>query len=117
MEVTLRPSTENDNGAIARIVFEAFKSIHDRHGFPRDFPSIEFATQFATAWNSHPMVWGVVAERGAEVVGVNFLAERSAIRGVGPIGVLPEVQGGRVGRGMMDAILERARAAEGVRLV
>ncbi len=117
MAITIRPSTAADTDAIARVVFEAFKSIHERHGFPRDFPTMEFATQFATGWNGHPAIWGVVAEADGAVVGVNFLSERNAIRGVGPIGVLPGAQGERIGRRLMDAILERARSADGIRLV
>jgi GNAT superfamily N-acetyltransferase len=117
MNIVMRPTTSADTGAIAHVVYEAFRDIHDRHRFPRDFPTMEFATQFATAWNAHPAIWGVVAEADGAVVGVNFLNERNAIRGVGPIGVLPAGQGHKVGRRLMEAILERGRAADGIRLV
>jgi predicted N-acetyltransferase YhbS len=45
--------------------------------------------------------------------------ERSAIAGIGPITVDPTVQNARVGRALMDAVLERARERRfaGVRLV
>ena len=117
MSIAIRRTTSGDTAAIAHVVFEAFKYIHDRHHFPRDFPTMEFATRFAVGWNGHPAIWGVIAESDGAVVGVNFLNERNAIRGVGPIGVLPAVQGNRVGRQLMDAILERGRDADGIRLV
>ena len=117
MEITIRPATAADTNAIARIVYEAFKSIHGRHGFPLDFPTLEFAASFAANWNGHPGIWPVVAELDGTPVGVNFLAERNSIRGVGPIGVLPDVQARHVGRRLMEAILERGRGADGIRLV
>ena len=32
---------------LGRICFEAFRSIHDRHNFPRDFPDVETAVMYA----------------------------------------------------------------------
>jgi len=46
------------------------------------------------------------------VVGSNFLAESD-----GPITVDPSFQGGRVGRQLMEAVLDRGQDAIGVRLV
>lgn len=115
--VTLRPSTPDDTPVIARVVFDAFADIHDRHRFPRDFPSQQAADGFAAAWNANPRVWGVVAEADGRIVGCNFLTERNAVRGVGPIAVLPDVQGTRAGRRLMEAVIERGRAAAGIRLV
>jgi hypothetical protein len=34
----------------------------DAHGFPPDFPSVEAATQLATAFIGHPETYGVAAE-------------------------------------------------------
>ncbi len=65
-----------------------------------------------------PAAFGVVAEGGdGRVVGSNFLAEGDPIRAVGPITVDPARQGGGAGRRLMQAVLERAEAARGVRLV
>jgi predicted N-acetyltransferase YhbS len=117
LSVTIRPSTPADTATIARVVFAAFADIHDRHRFPRDFPTEAAADGFAAAWNANPRVWGVVAEADGRIVGCNFLTERNAVRGVGPIAVLPDVQGTKAGRRLMEAVVERGRDAAGIRLV
>jgi GNAT superfamily N-acetyltransferase len=58
-----------------------------------------------------------VAESEGQVIGSNFLDERDPIRGVGPVTVDPLVQVRGIGRRLMEAVLERARGAVGVRLV
>lgn len=115
--VTLRPARPEDAAECGRIIFEAFKSIHDRHVFRRDFESIEAATRLAEMFINHPSFYGVVAESGGRVVGSNFLDERSDVRGVGPITVDPALQQKGVGRLLMRAVIERGRGARGVRLV
>ena len=117
MNVQIRPAMPADAGACGRIIFEAFAGLADQHAFPRDFPSVEIATQLATAFIGDPSIFGVVAESDGKVVGSNFLTEGDPIRGVGPITVDPSVQGGGVGRRLMQAVLERGRDATGVRLV
>ncbi|HEX7299418.1 MAG TPA: GNAT family N-acetyltransferase [Solirubrobacteraceae bacterium] len=118
-EVTLREATPDDADTLGRIFFEAFESIASRHAFPTEPVSREF-----TAWRMkwlvhHPAVYGLVAERDGQVVGSNFVDERSAIAGIGPISVEPGVQGAGVGRALMEGVLarERERGAAGVRLV
>ncbi len=66
-----------------------------------------------------PGFYGVVAEREGAVVGSNWLDERNAISGIGPVTIDPEVQDGGLGRLLMDAVIERsdARGFPGVRLV
>jgi GNAT superfamily N-acetyltransferase len=98
-------------------MYEAFGGIADQHAFPRDFPSVEVATQLAGAFIAEPSVFGVVAEKDGKVVGSNFLSEGDPIRGVGPITVDPSVQGSGAGRRLMQAVIERGREAAGVRLV
>jgi GNAT superfamily N-acetyltransferase len=114
---TVRPIRPEDAGAAARIVYEAFAGIHDHHRFARDFPSIEAAAGLVAAFTAHPSIWGVVAERDGRILGSNFLDERGPIRGVGPITVDPGVQERGVGRRLMEAVLERAEGAAGVRLL
>jgi hypothetical protein len=41
--VELRPIQPYDGEAVAEIVYAAFAEIHDRHRFPRDFPTLETA--------------------------------------------------------------------------
>ena len=96
---------------------DAFSGIAEAHGFPPDFPSAGVGTQLAAAMIASPSAFGVVAESDdGRVVGSNFLAEADPIRAVGPITVDPAFQGG-AGRRLMEAVLERAGAARGVRLV
>jgi hypothetical protein len=68
---------------------------------------------------ARPGFYAVVADAGGDVVGSNFLDERAAIGGVGPITVDPVVQDSAVGRRLMEAVMERAaeQGAAGVRLV
>lgn len=116
-QVTLRAPDESDVEALAQIVFDAFASIHDQHRFQRDFPSVEAAVGMMSVWVPHPEVWGVVAEAEGRIVGSNFLDERDAIRGVGPITIDPSAQNSGVGRKLMEAVIERGKDAEGIRLV
>lgn len=116
-QATLREVEPGDAEACAQICFEAFGGFHDHHRFPRDFPVPEAAGQLMSMFIPHPSIWGVVAEMDGEVVGSNFLDERSPIRGVGPITVHPETQEAGVGRRLMQAVIERGREAPGVRLL
>jgi predicted N-acetyltransferase YhbS len=117
MNAQIRAAVPVDAEACGRIIFEAFAAIADQHAFPRDFPSVEVATQLATVFIGDPSVFAVVAEFDGRVIGSNYLSEGDPIRGVGPITVDPSVQGGGVGRRLMQAVLERGRDADGVRLV
>jgi predicted N-acetyltransferase YhbS len=115
--VDIRRIEVADVDRVARIVFDAFAGIADRHGFPRDFSSVDAARAFVAAFADHPSIWGVVAERDGLIVGSNFVDERGPVRGLGPITVDPAVQAVGVGRALMDAALERSGGARGVRLL
>lgn len=119
MDVTLRPGRPEDAEACGRVCYDAFAAIAAAHGYPCDFPSVEIATGLVAALLRRPGIFSVVAESGGEVVGSNFLDERAAIAGVGPITVDPGFQNGAVGRRLMAAVMDRAaeQGAAGVRLV
>src|SRR5262249_74840 len=119
MNLKLRPGTREDAAACGIIDFEAFKSISSQHNFPWDFPSVEAATDLTTALLSNPKFYAVVAELDDKIVGSNFLDERNAISGVGPISVDPAVQNQTIGRQLMLAAMERSarRGFVGIRLV
>ena len=119
MTVSLRPGTAADASACGPILYEAFKAIGDKHNFPPDFPSAEFATERVAERLEHPGIYAVVAEMDGRVVGSNFLDERSTIRGVGPITVDPAVQNSGVGKLLMKHVIARAegQGAAGVRLL
>ena len=117
--VALRPGRPTDSSACSRICFEAFEGIARQHNFPPDFPSVDVATGLITTFLSHPGFFSVIAEADGEIVGSNFLDERSTVAGVGPITVDPRVQNLKIGRRLMQAVLDRAteRKFAGVRLL
>ena len=119
INLTLRPGRPEDALTCGRICYEAFLSIADRHGYPGDLPSAEVATGLLSGLLDHPGFYSVVAELEGRIVGSNFLDERSVIAGVGPITVDPGVQDRRIGRQLMQAVLDRAAARQfaGVRLL
>ena len=113
----IRPAVPADAEAVGRIGYEAFRSFHESRGFAPDFPNVETAIGLASAQIADPKIFGVVAIRGAEIVGSNFLSEGDPIRGVGPISVHPGHQGLGIGRRLMQAVIDRGSGAPGIRLV
>ena len=95
------------------------KAIAETHNFPPDFPSAEIAAGLLGAYLSHPGFYAVVAVQDGRVVGSNFVDERSAIAGIGPVTVVPDVQDQAVGRRLMRNVMERAdeHGFAGTRLV
>ncbi len=119
MDVHLRRATPDDAAACGRICYEAFASIASRHHFPPDFPDANIATGLLAMLLAHPGIYAVVAEVDGQIVGSNFLDERSSIAGVGPITVSPAAQDRGIGRCLMEDVLTRAdeQYFPGVRLV
>ena len=119
MEVKVRLGTPNDAEICGRICYNAFKTISEAHGFVPDFASPEVAIDVLTRLLANPKFYSVVAEVDGHIVGSNFLDERNAIAGVGPITVDPTVQNRAIGRRLMNAVHERAadRNFAGVRLI
>jgi len=117
--LTVREAVDADWEAAGRICYVAFATLAARHGFPRDFPTVEAASEPIRWLINHPRIYGVVAERDGRIVGSSFLDERAMISAIGPVSVDPEAQDGGVGRALMDAMLDRvaAQRAPGVRLV
>jgi predicted N-acetyltransferase YhbS len=115
---TLRLATPDDAAACGRICYDAFNAINTTHGYPPDFPSVEVTVGLLRMLLEHPGFYGVVAEKDGRIIGSNFLDERSAIVGIGPISVDPDVQNQGVGRQLMQNVIDRAasRHVPGVRL-
>lgn len=116
-EIVVRAIEPADADECTRIVYEAFARLHDHHRFPRDFPTLEAASQLTGSFIAHPRIWGVVAEADGRIIGSNFLDERGPIKGVGPITVDPEAQARGVGRRLMEAVMARGAEARGIRLL
>jgi predicted N-acetyltransferase YhbS len=118
MNVAIRRSQICDIDVCARINYEAFKDISDRHCFPHtDFLTVELAAEITRFWIESPSFFGIVAESEGAVVGCGFMDERNPIRGIGPVSVASAFQGRGAGREIMKALLERGKDAEGIRLV
>ena len=110
----LRPGTIDDANEVGKIIFDAFSGIADKHGFPREFPTVDIGINVASYFLSNPGFYSVVAEdiegNGNRIMGSNFLDERSNIvAGVGPITVDPKYQNKGAGRQLMSNVMERAR--------
>jgi predicted N-acetyltransferase YhbS len=115
--ILIREARPADGEAIGRLTYEAFRVFHESRGFAPDFPDLATAVGLARANIADPTVFAVVAERGGQVVGANFLSEGDAIRGVGPIAVDPALQDAGVGRRLMQAVIDRGADALGIRLL
>ena len=119
MALILRQITPADVPAAGRICHAAFQAIAAQHNFPPDFPAPDVAIGLYTHLAAAPGSYGVVAELDGRVVGSNFIDERSAIIGLGPITVDPNVQNAQIGTALMRHMLDRSasRGAAGVRLL
>ena len=119
MDVKIRRGMPADAEICGRICYNAFKTISEAHGFAPDFPVPEVAIHVLTQLLADPKFYSAVAEIDGRIVGSNFLDERNAIAGVGPITIDPAVQNRTIGRRLMDAVHERAaeRKFAGVRLI
>ncbi|HAT13157.1 MAG TPA: N-acetyltransferase [Microcoleaceae bacterium UBA11344] len=117
MKVEIRRATPADIDACARINYEAFKGVSDRHQFPTDFPTLDFATEITGELIDSPSFFDIVAESEGSVVGCGFMDERNPIRGIGPVSVDRAFQSQGTGRKIMKALLEKGQEAPGIRLV
>jgi predicted N-acetyltransferase YhbS len=119
VSLTLRPGQPEDAILCGQICYDAFKTIAEQHNFPANYPSPEAAIARMAERLKHPGLYAVVAEWDGQVVGSNFLDERSPIAGLGPVTVAPQVQNQTIGRHLMQAVLDRVatRGFLGVRLV
>ncbi|MGH8102820.1 MAG: GNAT family N-acetyltransferase [Chthoniobacterales bacterium] len=119
MEIKLRRGVPADAEVCGRICYSAFKTVSEAHNFVPDFPSPEVAIGLLTWMLAHPKFYSVVAEIDGRIVGSNFLDERNAIGGLGPITVDPTAQNRAIGRRLMEAVHDRAaeKNLPGVRLI
>ncbi|MGA8252026.1 MAG: GNAT family N-acetyltransferase [Mycobacterium sp.] len=119
MAVTIRQASAADTSECGRICYDAFTDIAARHGFPSDFASIEVATALLSGLIEHPGFFSLAAEVDGRIVGSSFLDERAMITGVGHVTVDPAVQDRRIGRALMEAMLQRCAQGRvpGVRLM
>jgi GNAT superfamily N-acetyltransferase len=109
MALELVPAEPKHINEIGRICFEAFKSIHDRHAFPRDFPDVELAIKVVGMLVERKDFYGVVALLDGKPVGSNFSSLMDEVSGIGPITVDPACQTRGIGRALMEGVVNYAR--------
>jgi predicted N-acetyltransferase YhbS len=111
----LRPGRVEDADNVGKIIFEAFSTLAEKHGFLPDFPSVDVGRDVVSSFLSDTRFYSVVAEdssgdKKGVVVGSNFLDERSnMVAGVGPLTIDPKYQNKGVGRQLMINVMERAK--------
>ncbi len=106
--VTIRRATSDDAEACGTILFDAYVTLANQHGFPPDFHTREQAVDTSRILLSHPSIYSIVAqESSGKILGSNYLDERDTIRSVGPLTVDPQSQGSGVGRLLMNDIMAR----------
>ena len=105
---------------LIRLESNAFSTIAQRHGFTSDFPSIDIAKDATSSLLSNTNFYSVIAEEDSNVIGINFLDERSnKVAGIGPLAVDPKSQNKGVGRQLMINTMQRSRGKNfaGIRLL
>ncbi len=105
MALELVPAEPKHINEIGRICFEAFKSIHDKHAFPRDFPDVDLAIKLMGMLVERKDFYGVVALRDGKPVGSNFSSLMDEVSGIGPITVDPSCQARGIGRALMEDVM------------
>jgi predicted N-acetyltransferase YhbS len=116
MALELVAATPGHVDEMGRICHEAFKDIHDRHGFAPDFPSAAFARMVLGGMVRREDCYVVVALENGQPVGSNGLLVADAVGGVGPVSVEVVAQGRGVGRALMEDVLRQA-GESGVEMV
>lgn len=117
MNISIRQTIPSDVEICGQIIYEAFKGIYEKHGYPLAFANLENAINCAQFQISHPSIYGIVAVKDNKIVGSNFLDQRNSIYGIGPLTVDPQMQGYGIGRLLMETILEIGEKAPGIRLI
>lgn len=119
MDVTFSEPKPDHAEQLGDICFQAFRSISEKHNFPRDFESAEQSAGLMQMMIAGQGIYGVTAESDGRIVGSNFLWEADEIDGVGPITVDPAEQDSSIGRKLMEDVMERSagNGKAGIRLV
>lgn len=119
MNVLIREARKSDAPDCGRICYEAFVALATAHSFLPDFPNVEVAVGLMSTLLGSEQHYGVIAEIDGRVAGSNFLDERGAIAGVGPITIDPKSQNQGLGARLMREVMARSEknGSAGVRLV
>jgi len=118
VDIILRPATVDDAEACGTVCYDAFKSLAEKHGMPPGIPSAQIAGERFFGLLRNPGNYAVVAECEGRILGSNFIDERSAIAGIGPLTVAPDAPNLSLGRRLMAHAMDRTAKGKfvGVRL-
>jgi GNAT superfamily N-acetyltransferase len=106
--LTIRPAQLGEAAHLAADWHAAFSGVTDYHGFPRDFSSRQEATEIMEAILRAPYVHSFVADHGSGPLAGAVLWQGEEVAAIGPVFVRPTLQGGTLGRQLMDACIARA---------
>ncbi|MBI2913192.1 MAG: GNAT family N-acetyltransferase [Chloroflexi bacterium] len=109
MPPELVPAKPEHVSELGRIAYEAFKDIHDKHGFPSDFSSTAFGRMIIGMLVQREDCYGVAAVVNGQAAGSNFLMTADDVGGLGPITVEVPLQGNGIGRALMQNVIDYAR--------
>lgn len=109
MTIELRQARAQDVPELGRICYEAFTDIAERHGFPTDFATVEFAQQVVGMLVAQEDVYSIGAFEDGAARGSNFLNMWGDVAGVGPVSVDVASQGRGIGRMMMEDVIAHGR--------
>lgn len=118
MGIEYRQPTSDDVPELGRICHDAFQDIAERHGFEKDFSSVDLARMVIGMQVASEDTFGVGAYADGAPAGSNFLHTADQVASVGPITIDPPQQGNGIGRELMRAVLDHAKdnGFESVRL-
>jgi ribosomal protein S18 acetylase RimI-like enzyme len=98
---------QDDTAELARILYDAFYDIATSHGFPPDFPNIDFCKAIISLLMSNEGVYSAAAYHNGRPRGSNFTNMWGDVAGIGPISVDLDAQGEGIGKSLMlDALRE-----------
>ncbi len=108
MTAELRQARAEDVPELGRICYDAFKDLSDRHGFPSDFATIEFAQQVVGMLVAQEQVYSAAEYDGDTAKGSNFINMWGDVAGIGPISIDIAAQGEGIGRRLMENVIAAA---------
>lgn len=111
MTVEIREATPADVGELGSICYDAFYDIATKHGFPPDFPSVEFAQSVIGMMVRMETIYNAAAFDGARPLGSAHLQLWDEAAGIGPVSVDVSAQGQGAGRALMEDLIAYAHAA------
>lgn len=103
----VREAQAEDIAACGVVMYEAFRDIAERHGFPPDFPDADTAAGLLGMLHQSPGFDGMVAEEEGDIRGSIFVSRRSAVGGISVLTIHPQAQDRSLGRQLMQHGVQR----------